>query len=90
MALVVVSEPDCLLIGDAEVNSGDRSLVPALEFPQPLVGNIKISGDRHGKDAARACSTPAQPRDPVAQNSLDVLFCRQVNKGRHCCCVPPF
>lgn len=84
MGLVVVSDPDGFVIGDAEVDTGDHSRPASPEFAQPLVRDVEVSCHRHGEDAAGTLTTgsPHSP-DAVTSNERDPRFRCQVDEYRH-------
>src|SRR5262249_22759892 len=81
--LVVVANPDHSVVRNAKVNRGDWPLAAALEFAQPLVRHIEIPRHRHGKNAGGKTSFVSRTRDPVTQNTADVLLRREVDEESH-------
>ncbi|TNV70942.1 hypothetical protein FGO68_gene561 [Halteria grandinella] len=65
MILVVMSDPDRLIVRNPKVNT-DKSFGSApLEFPQPLMSHEKVTHDRHcirsGTDLIDKDSLPSNP-----------------------------
>lgn len=67
--MTVMPYPDWLLISETEIHAANGALSPTLEFTQPLVRDVEVTGDRNGKDpGGPAARRLAEPSDSVAKD----------------------
>lgn len=76
VSLIVVSDPDTFFIRNAEVDGDDSAPgVMALQFPQPLVGDVEVTCDGKGENSTREIAArPARACDAVAQDAGESRF----------------
>src|SRR5579859_7627304 len=72
MGLTIMPDPNKLFVRDTEMDAYYCALPAALEFSQPLMGNVIILQDGHAIDASLSLNTDAL-------NGFDILFWRQMH-----------
>jgi len=84
VSLTEVADPDLFIICDAKIDTNDRSHVSPLQFPQPLMRDIKTPGHGNGEHASRKlASCLPQPADAVSSDQSDTRLWSQMNEHRH-------
>jgi hypothetical protein len=67
--LIIMADPDLLLVWNTEVDSDQGPLIAALQFAQPLMGDVEVSRYGRGEHTARKFpARAAQSANPVASN----------------------
>ena len=76
-------DPNRFFISDAKIDPGDLPLPAPFQLTKPLVRDVEVPHDGHGKDATDSGFVFSQPRNAVTKNHLYHFVWRKMHEHRH-------